>query len=408
MNFSQILRQVTAPLLSLFIFELGNGFFPTLLSIQLQQANHSNLMIGAVAGAFYAGLLLGAFKIEEVINRIGHIRAFAAFASALTGLCLLNGMLHDVYIWMLLRFVGGLATAGVFIVIESWLLCVSTVETRGQILSFYMISFYASQAIGQFILNIDSNDPLFLFAITAMLCSASVIPLSMTRVLLPEYEEPAAMNLKALYHKTASGLIGAFGSGLIMGALYGLLPVVLNRIFAERTLVSKYMFILILGGMILQYPVGKISDVIERRLVIIIVCIAIVAITGVLEFVLYDSWMLMLLIAVFGGLTFTLYPLSISYACDALDGHEIVAGIQALLIAYSVGAMTGPFLAPGVMAVFDIRGLFIFVVMVVISLMLFLIYRKTQSVSMPQEEPYRVIPQTTPIVTELDPRQEDE
>jgi MFS family permease len=160
--------------------------------------------------------------------------------------------------------------------------------------------------------------------------------------------------------------------------------------------------------MILQYPVGKISDVIERRLVIIIVCIAIVAITGVLEFVLYDSWMLMLLIAVFGGLTFTLYPLSISYACDSLDGHEIVAGIQALLIAYSVGAMTGPFLAPGVMAVFDIRGLFIFVVMVVISLMLFLIYRKTQSVSMPQEEPYRVIPQTTPIVTELDPRQEDE
>ena len=114
-----------------------------------------------------------------------------------------------------------------------------------------------------------------------------------------------------------------------------------------------------------------------------------------------------LLISAFGGLTFTLYPLSISYACDSLENNQIVAGIQGLLIAYSVGAMTGPFIAPFFMKDFDIRGLFIFVLVVSFSLMIFLLYRKTQSVSMPQDGQFRLAPQITPIVTELDPRQEE-
>lgn len=408
MNIVAILRQVSAPLLSLFIFELGNGFFPTLLSINLAARQQSSFMIGAVAGSFYAGLLLGSFRIESIIARIGHIRAFAAFASALTALCLLNGMIDGVGSWLLLRFVAGLVTAGVFIVIESWLLCASTIETRGQILSFYMICFYASQALGQFILNINSSDPLFLFAITAMLCSVSVIPLSMTRVMLPQYDEPAAMSFKEIYQKTASGLVGALCGGLILGALYGLLPVVLRELFHSKSHISEYMFTLILGGMVLQYPIGKLSDVIERRLVIIFVCLGIGLVSFLMEWWLEPSWILLMLMAVFGGLTFTVYPLSISYACDSLEGHQIVAGIQALLIAYSIGAMLGPFIAPVFMNIFGIRGLFLYVLLVTCALMLFLIYRKTQSVGMPQEEPYRVIPQTTPIVTELDPRQDDE
>lgn len=407
MNLLSILRQVIAPLLSLFIFELGNGFFPTLLSLQLSNQNQSDLMIGLVAGAFYAGLLLGAFKIETVIGRIGHIRAFAAFASALTVLCMLNGIFSNLIFWIALRFVGGIVTAGVFVVIESWLLCVSTTQTRGQILSFYMMCFYAAQALGQLILKLDSTEPLFFFAVTAMLCSASVIPLSMTRVMLPEFDEPDAMNFKELYKETSSGMMGAFCSGLILGALYSLLPVVLNELMHSSAKVSEYMFMMILGGMVLQYPIGKLSDVIERRVVIIFVCLGIAAVSFLMEIYLMPSWQLVLLIALFGGLTFTLYPLSISYACDELDSHQILPAIQALLIAYSVGAMIGPFIAPFFMSAFDIRGLFIFVLVIAFCLTLFLLYRKTQSVSMPQEEPFRMVPQTTPIVTELDPRQDD-
>mgnify|MGYP006075163713 CR=1 FL=1 len=408
MTLLSVLRLAVAPLVSLFIFELGNGFFPTLLSLQLSVQGHSDLIIGCVAGSFYGGLLLGAFSIEPIIGRFGHIRAFAAFASGLTVLCMLNGMFDNIIFWILIRFIGGIATAGVFIVIESWLLCVSSVETRGQILSFYMMSFYAAQAVGQLILKLESSEHLFFFAITAMLCSASVIPLSMTRVMLPEYDEPDAMNMKELYQKTASGMVGAFCGGLIMGALYSLLPVVLNDLFHSSSRVSEYMFVMILGGMILQFPIGKLSDVIERRIVIIFVCIGIIAVCLLIQHYLLPSWQLMLLITLFGGLTFTLYPLSISYACDSIESNQIVAVIQGMLIAYSVGAMIGPFVAPFFMGAFSTKGLFIFVILIALSLTVFLLYRKTQSVSMPQEEPFRLVPQITPIMTELDPRQEGE
>lgn len=408
MNILSALRLAIAPLVSLFIFELGNGFFPTLLSLNLSLQGQSSLIIGCVAGAFYGGLLLGAFSIEPLIGRFGHIRAFAAFASGLTVLCMLNGIFDNILFWLVLRFIGGVATAGVFVVIESWLLCVSNVDTRGQILSFYMMSYYAAQAIGQLILKLHSNDHLFFFAITAMLCSASVIPLSMTRVMLPEYDEVDAMSMTELYQKTASGMMGSFCGGVVMGSLYGLLPVVLQELMHDSGVVSEYMFAMILGGMVLQLPIGKLSDVIERRIVIIMVCISTAVVAFFIELFLMPSWQLMVLIAIFGGLIFTLYPLSISYACDSVESQQIVAVIQGMLIAYSVGAMVGPFIAPLFMNWFHAKGLFIFVEVTVLLLMLFLLYRKTQSVSMPQEEPYRLTPQVTPIMSELDPRQETE
>ena len=169
MQLLSVLRMAIAPLLSLFIFELGNGFFPTLLSLNLSSQGQSSLVIGSIAASFYGGLLLGAFGIEPLISRFGHIRAFAAFASSLTVLCMLNGMFDNVIFWVVLRFIAGIVTAGVFVVIESWLLCVSSVETRGQILSFYMMSFYASQALGQLILKLQSSDQLFFFC---NLCNA--------------------------------------------------------------------------------------------------------------------------------------------------------------------------------------------------------------------------------------------
>lgn len=401
-----VLKQTLAPLLSLFIFELGNGFFPTLLALQLSSAHVSEWLIGFISGAFYGGLLLGSIYIETIILRIGHIRAFAAFASALTALCMLHGMIDNVVFWVFLRFTAGIATAGVFVVIESWLLCVSSPSTRGQILSLYMISFYASQALGQFILSAPSTDHLFLFAITAMLCSVSVIPLAMTRVYLPEYGEPAALGFRQMYQKTASGLIGAFCAGLILGSLYALLPVLLHQLFSERSMIANYMFLMIFGGMVLQYPIGKLSDVIERRLVLIFICLGIIGVSMLMEIFLAPSWQLMALMTFFGGLTFTLYPVSISYACDSLDANQIVEGTQALLIAYSIGAMTGPLMAPGFIKLFDIKGLFIFIITVCTVLAIFLFYRKTQHSSVPQEEPFRSVPQTTLVVTELDPRQD--
>jgi MFS family permease len=403
----QVLSQAIAPLLSLFIFILGNGFFSTLLALNMNMHNEPALLIGAMTGFYYAGIVCGSFRVEHFIVRVGHIRAFSTFASALAVISLLHGIFYQMYFWLFLRFIGGIATAGLFIVIESWLLCKSTHLTRGRVLSLYMITFYAAQAIGQFLINIGKPSDLLLYAIATMLCSLSVIPLSMTYVRMPEFEEPSTMKFKDLYKNTASGLFGCFCAGMILSAIYGLFPILFADIYHDKSTVALLMFCLIMGGMTLQYPVGKLSDLIERRLVVILIsCMTIITCIGLI-LAFNNYYLSIILITLFGGLTFTIYPVSISYACDALDTKDIVTGIQTLLLAYSIGATLGPFIAPLFMHKSEIFGLFIYFILINGFIGALFLWRKTQKLPPPHEEPFQVMPQTTPIMAELDPRTEE-
>lgn len=403
-----LLKSVSAPLLSLFIFILGSGLFTTLLAVRLHQDHASAIYIGAISAAYYAGLGCGSFRIEPFIRRIGHIRSFAAFASILSVVSLLQGMFFDQSLWLILRFIGGFATAGLFIVIESWLLVKSTIKTRGQILAIYMIALYAAQALGQFLINIHSTQALFLFAITAILSSLSVVPLAMTSVSSPEYEEPSTLNFRKLYTTSSSGVIGCLCSGLILGAIYGLLPLFVSGQSNNPSLVALIMFTTIIGGTTLQYPIGRLSDLIERRLVLLLISL----ITAILALFIMEGqnmpfYFLLGLYFTFGGMTFALYPVSISHACDNLDQSDILAGTQGLLLAYSVGATLGPLTSPFFITLFGQKGLFIYFVSIALFMVLFFSWRKTQHTSAPQEEAFISMPQTTPILAELDPRSDE-
>lgn len=402
-----VIKQTLAPLLSLFIFVLGSGFFSTLLSLNMNMHHEPALLIGAMTGLYYAGLVCGSFQIEHFIIRVGHIRAFSTFASALAVISLLHGIFYEMYFWLFLRFIGGVATAGLYVVIESWLMCKSDAFTRGRVLSLYMITFYAAQALGQFLINFGSPNELLLYAVTTMLCSLSVIPLSMTYVAMPEIEEPSAMGFKELYRHTASGLFGCFCAGLMLSAIYGLFPILFADVYQDRSTVAMMMFFIIAGGMALQYPVGKVSDIVERRLVLIVICVLTIVLSLLLMYAFHYYWLTIGLITLFGGLTFTIYPVSISYACDALDAKDIVAGIQSLLLAYSIGATIGPFAAPLFMHLRNNEGLFVYFIIISVILIVLFAWRKTQQTAQPQEEPFQVMTQTTPIMAELDPRADE-
>lgn len=403
-----LVRSVFAPLLSLFIFILGSGLFTTLLTVRLHQDHASVLYIGAISAMYYAGLGCGSFRIEPFIVRIGHIRSFAAFASILAVVSLLQGMwFHAVY-WLVLRFVGGFATAGLFIVIESWLLVKSSVKTRGQILAIYMIVLYAAQALGQFFINLHSSQMLFLFAITAMLASLSVIPLAMTTVSSPEYEAPSTLNFKKLYKVSGSGVIGCLCSGLILSAIYGLLPLYVSNQASETSMVALVMAVTILGGTALQYPIGRFSDVFERRLVLVFTSI-LTAIFALL--IMQDIQMFHLNLVfcfLFGGMTFALYPVSISHACDSLESSDILAATQGLLLAYSIGATLGPIICPLFITLLGNHGLIIYFIFIAVFMALFFSWRKTRHTSVEQEDAFVTMPQTTPILAELDPRIDSE
>ena len=401
-----LLKKVMSPLLSLFIFALCSGFFLTFLSLSMNAHDESSLMIGAMTGIFYAGLVCGSFRIESFIARVGHIRAFSTFASLLAVISLLHGIFYNMPLWFVLRFITGFGTAGIFVVIESWFLCSCTVSMRGRVLSLYMITFYAAEALGQLLINVGSTHDLLLYAIAAMLCSLSVIPLSMTRSSTPEFTEVSSMGLITLCKKTTSSVFGCCFAGMILSATYGLFPILFSEIYHDTSKVSVFMFSLIMGGMLLQYPVGKLSDRIDRRLTVIFICLFAMACSILLMYTIKSYYISLLLITLFGGFATTIYPVCISYACDALETKNITAGIQGLLLAYSIGSTIGPFVAPFFMH--DLNEIKVFIYFIVIfglTAVLFT-WRKTQRISPPQEEPFQLMRQTTPVMANIDPRAE--
>jgi len=403
-----IFKKTTAPLLSLFIFVLGSGFFLTVLSLVMNTHHESPALIGSMSGFYYAGLMYGAFRLERFIIRVGHIRAFSTFASSLAVVTILHGIFYHMYFWMFLRFIGGFATAGIFVVIESLLLCHSTIETRGRILSLYMITFYLAQALGQLIVKLGHTEDLITYGITAMLCSLSVIPLSMTYVAIPQIDSPSKMGLKALYKKTISGSLGCFLAGMLLSATYALLPTLLATTYDKNTVVSVLMFCYILGGALFQYPIGKLSDKFDRRLVVVFVS-SIMFCAALILFMYFNIyWVALLLITLFGGMAFTIYPISISHACDTLDLKDIVAGIQGLLFSYSIGATMGPFAAPIFMQFFGSNGLFLYCAIISAIILSVFSWRRRLSESPPQEEPFQIMTQTTPVIIEIDPRTDKE
>ncbi len=399
-----MLKLLLSPLLSLFVFMLGSGLFTTLVVLRLHIDNFSSITIGAMTSAYYAGLVIGSFRSERFILRVGHIRAFSFFASLLTVICIAQGIYVEPWFWLLLRVGGGFATAGLFIVIESWLLLIGDIKTRGTILSLYMVTLYAAQGLGQFLINFGNPSQLLLFAVAAMLSSLAIIPLAITKIGQPEINEPVSLSFIELYKLSTSGVIGCLCSGLILGAVYGLLPLFLMQSLPNLKLVSTFMALTIFGGMALQYPIGKLSDMLDRRVVLIIISFLVAGISIFSIFAFHYTWISAIAIFLLGGLTFTLYPISISYACDNLKPVHMVAATQGLLLTYSLGATIGPFISPIFMNFFGKDGLFIYFFCMSSFMVFFFLWRKTQSVAPTKEDTFVVMPLTTPITAELDPR----
>lgn len=400
-----VIKKNIAPLTALFIYVLGNGLISTYLANELTTRGTAPIIIGLMTSFLYAGLVLGSFHIERFIHRVTHIRAYAAFASAMAIIPLLHLLFKDIYFWLLLRFISGIATAGVFIVIESWLLSHSTLKTRGQVLALYMITFYASQSLGQLFLKFGENQQVIIYCLISMMTSLSVIPMATTKTSTPCFSEPSTLNLKSMLTKCASGLFGSLFGGLILGSLYGLFPVFLKTHLESNAAVANNMAILIFGGMLLQYPIGKLSDLIERRIVLLGICLASIALIMLMMTSLENHMLFIGLTLLLGGCVFTIYPVSISYACDSLESHDIVSGTQTLLLAYSIGAMVGPLVA-SVMMSYLTWGLFIYLILCCLMLIILLSWRRQVSEATPQEDMFITVTQNTPIISEVDPRGE--
>lgn len=405
----QMIAPVGALLLGIFMLLMGSGLLSTLISVRMTIEDFPTTVIGPVIAFYFVGLVAGCVFGRGLILRVGHIRAFAAFASLISAVSLAHAFVVSPYSWALLRATTGFCFAGIFMVAESWLNAKASNETRGAILSYYMITNYLALGAGQFLLNLGDPKTFALFGIVSILVSVALVPVALTRASAPDIGGSSDLHFRRLYRISPLGLVGCFGSGLILGAFYGMGPVFATKAGLDIAEISSFMGTVILGGLVLQWPVGRLSDRFDRRTIILGVTVAIAVISAAAaQTAGTRETALLTLGAVFGGAAYPLYSLCLAHTNDYVEPDRMIEASSGLLIAWGIGAAIGPIAASGVMQLTDHRGLFHFTAATGLALSLFAVYRMARRRAPAAEDQgqYVLLGGTSPVALEMDPRGE--
>ncbi len=399
----RLLRSLLSPIISIALLMFGMGFFMSFLSLSLNQQGYADRIVGYIQAAFFFGVMIGALYVERLIRRIGHIRAYATFGSICGASVLMQGIIPSFWVWMAARFFTGLSSAGIWICIESWLMEMSTTQTRGRVLAVYMIAFYFSQASGQFILDWVDQTSLIPFLVAGLLAMISVVPVSLTRYPSPVVTEPTIPNIFHIFSISPLGVSGCFLAGWLLSGIYSFTPIFARDMGLSVPLV---MSVTIMGGMVLQWPIGKLSDIFDRRTILVLASLILVIPSFLIFLFPHQESFVLVFSFLLGGLSFTLYPLSITQVCDHFEAHNITAITGILLLAYGAGSSTGPLLAPLFIQPFGSEFLYIYLSLISLLLaaigMASILFGK----AIPQEEQqeYVPLPSSGTAAFELDPR----
>lgn len=397
----QLLAITIAPILGLFIISSGNGLISSLTPLRLDAMGSSALMIGVIGAAYFVGLTLGAFFNDRLILQTGHIRAYSSFASLTAVTILLQGLFPHPLVWLILRLINGWATMGVFLVVESWLLLAADQQHRGRLLAVYMIALYGSCMISQIVLgNIDAMGADAPFMLAGTLSALSVVPMVVIPRVAPEMERVEPIMPQQLLKLTPTGVIGCFGSGIALAAIYSLLPLYLQQVGLDINQVGHMMAYVIFGAMTLQYPVGRWSDRQDRQLVLIVLSVLCVLISAVI-IMQPSSPFIALLMFLLGGGIFSLYPVSVSHAADRTTADALVRMIQGMLLINSFGSAISPLIIAPIMSGVGPAGLFWVLAVLHLFLLGFFIWRRMVRPAPTPVAPFEPSTQMTPIGAEL-------
>jgi MFS family permease len=382
----------------------GNALLGTLVSVRMTIEGFPRLVSGLVMSAYFAGFVLGSIHASRIIDRVGHIRAFAAFAAALGVAATLQALVVSPLPWIALRAASGFAIAGQLKVAESWLNTTATTANRGRVFSIYVIAVYLAFGGGQFMLALGDPRDLTLFLVAVLLFSASILPIVLTAATAPGTPPTPRLHLRRISAAAPLGLAGALAAGVSVGAVQAIGPQFASELGLSVPRISQFMGVFFLSGILLQWPVGRLSDRMDRRRVL-----AAMALVGALACVAlatieHRSFVVLLGLAVLGGGTLaTIYPLSVAHANDRLRTESVVATTSTLLLAYGTGAATGPVLATTVMTGLGAAGLFYTSAVPCTVLAGYAVFRMRHYAAVDQSR-FEGVAQTTPAVLELDPR----
>ena len=400
------LRPILPILAGAALIQLGNGLLTALIGVRLESAGFAASVAGFVTAAYFAGQLAGSSLSGRLVNRVGHIRTFASFATVLSAAALIYALAGGPFVWSAVRFANGFAMAGVLLSMESWLNHVSGNARRGSALSAYMMVCYAALCVGPLLMTVADPDGFALFSISSILLGLSLLPMALSNRAQPGVTQPSRLRFRDLVRISPLGITGAVLAGAMTGPLVGLASVYAISAGHGVSGAAVFWLALIGGGFVLSFPIGRLSDRIERRLVLAGTCFASLAAALVFRVVGDGSLeVLMVFGAVFGGLVFAAYSLSAAHTNDHLPPEDSVPAAAGLLIAFGAGAVAGPPVAALAMDVVGPGALFDSVAAIAAGLGLFALYRRTRRADVDEAEKgaFVVLPRTSPAAYEMDP-----
>lgn len=336
-------QRISIPVIALALYAIASSYLMSLIPLMLPFYDLDKSLASWLASVFYAGLLLGAMFVEPVVNRIGHRNAFVVFLTVLTASIIILPLLPHSSVWLAARFIAGIAVAGIFVVVESWLLH-GNESGRAKRMGIYMASLYGGSAAGQLgigYLGIEGMTPFIVISVILTLASMVLIFGKPTQ---PAAQQSSSLSLKQITKLNHAAMMGCMVSGLTLGAIYGLMPVELSNRGLEKSDMGSLLALVILGGMIVQPTIPWLSKYLGRTLLMALFCLF-GSVAVVLPFL--NSGMNILAVSLFilGMATFALYPIAINLGCDKLSASHIVSATQVMLFSYSVGSVVGPVIA---------------------------------------------------------------
>ena len=415
---NKVLKNSWALFLGMGFIMMAYGFQGSLLGVRAVQEEFSLTSTGFMMSGYFVGYFIGAATIPNIISRVGHIRVFAAFASLASLVVLIHSVIIHPFIWFLLRILTGVSMVCIYTVAESWLNDRSSNKNRGSVLSIYMVILYGTMGIGMFLLNFSSPKNFQPFILVSVITSAALIPILLTKKKPPNFKKIQAMNMRELYEASPFGMVSSLFYGTIQSALFTLLAVYATSMNFTILEISIVTFLLAISGAVAQFPVGKISDIYDRRRVIVFstfgaAIFAIIAIFVSRQMYLpgglatSKTWFYFFFI-LFSFCSLPMFSLILAHTNDYITKDKFVAAGASLQFAFGFGAMSGPFLCSIFMNLIGNNGFFIFIIIFHSMIGFFGIHRMKVRPSLDNPDSQFVpMPQTiTPVGMELNPSTE--
>ena len=398
-----VIKNSWALLFGMFLLMLGNGLQGTLLGVRGSIEGMSPQTMSWVMTGYFVGFLFGSQLTPNMIRRVGHVRVFAALGSLVSACLILYAAWTNPYFWFLLRIIVGFCFSGIYVVAESWLNDSSSNETRGQTLSAYLIVQMMGIVLAQAVLNFADPSGYMLFIIISVVVSLSFAPILLSVSPAPQFQTSKRMTLSQLWSISPLGVVGQFFLGAIFAALFGMASVYGTERGLTVKDISLFVAAIYFGGMILQYPIGWVSDRMDRRVLIFIVC----SIGTFFSFAanLSDSFIWLLIVAfIIGGVSNPLYSLYIAYTNDYLEHDDMASASGGLIFLTGIGAIFGPSIVGWLLDAYGAASYFWFIGSVMAIMGSYALYRMTQTSSTAVEDTSTyapITPTSTPIAMEL-------